>query len=609
MTPANSYSLTAGFIASQHQHNINTPSITKRIHLHINHPASKLYLASSLRPSRTKPRGRRNNASSPVRKQTSVKKTPKPQRLSVEDASSLGEAIQRAASIDDYLSIIDKFVWLPTDDGLAPHLRTQAIHHEKRRRWGSQLIEGLGNAALNIWENDPKEMILQLSPGGDLRHLWSDKRLLRAISSVSMEFGEGYIERPEKEGVWITTALKGLHVLASCISPVTPEVFGDEFEWRIQLLRQISKLIQSADSLVADERTTIKDVVEVRWAIRGLLTRLQLASVLGDSTNTAECNQAKSREQFFFTTPNMNARTSKLPFDILPHCLPWQINQPPALEYSGYPTQSLVSEMLESIPFKFDTLTTRTGDSVVERRGTAWLAEEEEGIGALAYSGKLMPPQPVPDNVSKVMRHIEHWCSNQGAPGLHFTQTISLLPDGSSIELIWKDNTSNNMPFLELGQLIDSNGDTSTFFDCALCNHYPDGDAACKYHTDPEHGSHWHRTTAVVSLGTSRKFAFRPIPDVSTWAEWDPIITNNGKQSKDDTSCAPAAIQLFPGDVVLMTGPCNDLFHHAVYASPFDDIGVQNSRVSLVLKRALDRGGGKKGHSLAGQGRRARRNT
>lgn len=597
MTPAQSYSLTAAFVSSKHS--INTPSITNRIHLHINHPASS-----------TKSRGGRTKNNTPVRKQPSVKTTRKPQRLSVEDAPSLGEAIQRATSIADYLSIIDKFVWLPTDNDLAPYLQTQAIHHEKRRRWGSQLLEGLGNAAIDMWENDPKEMLAQLSPGGDLRHLWTEKRLLRAISSVSMMFDGNDVERPEKEGVWITSALKGLHVLASCISPVTSEVSQNEFKVWIQLLRQVSKLIQSADTLLADQRSAIKDVIEVRWAVRGLLAKLQLASVFDDSINTAEGNETISREKLLFTTPNMNARTSKLPFDILPHCLPWQINRSTALEYSGYPTQSLVSEMLESIPFKFDTLTTRTGNAVIERRGTAWLAEE--GIGALAYSGKLMPPQPVPDNVSQVMRDIEHWCSNQEASGLHFTQTISLSPEEpSQIELIWKDNTSNNMPFLKLGQFISDNGDTSNFFDCALCNHYPDGDAACKYHTDPEHGSHWHRTTAVVSLGTSRKFAFRPIPDIATWADWDLIIssTNKAKQSKDDTSCAPAAVQLFPGDVVLMTESCNDLFHHAVYASPFDDIGLQNSRVSLVLKRAIDRGGGKKGHSLAGQGRRAKRNT
>jgi len=57
-----------------------------------------------------------------------------------------------------------------------------------------------------------------------------------------------------------------------------------------------------------------------------------------------------------------------------------------------------------------------------------------------------------------------------------------------------------------------------------------------------------------------------------------------------------------------MTGHCNDVFQHAVYPSPFDKVdGVDNGRVSLVLKRAIDRGGGRKGHGLAGEGRRSRR--
>jgi hypothetical protein len=329
-----------------------------------------------------------------------------------------------------------------------------------------------------------------------------------------------------------------------------------------------------------------------------LAARLQLANAsIADSSGV---HDNVPKERFSFATPKINTRISKLPFDILPHCLPWQMHN--SLEYSGYPTQHLVSQLLEAIPFNFDTLTTRTGAAVIERRGTAWLAED--GIGALAYSGKLMPPQQVPDNVCLAMRDIERWCVNQGNLGSRLVSTLST--KDSVIELLWDDDTSNNLPFLELGQLIQ-NGETSLeFFDCALCNHYPDGDSACKFHTDPEHGSHWHRTTAVVSGGTSRKFAFRPIPDLSTWAEWDLIKTT--QQSKDDAACAPAVAQLFPGDVVLMTGDCNDLFHHAVYAAPFDDC-AQNSRVSLVLKRALDRGGGKKGHSLKGEGRRARRNS
>jgi len=101
-------------------------------------------------------------------------------------------------------------------------------------------------------------------------------------------------------------------------------------------------------------------------------------------------------------------------------------------------------------------------------------------------------------------------------------------------------------------------------------------------------------------------FAFRPIPDVTTWSEWDEIDLSTPMKAIQQNENASVALQLFPGDVVFMTGSCNDDFHHAVYSSPLEGIAVNNSRVSLVLKRALDRGGGRRGHGLAGEGRRSR---
>ena len=154
------------------------------------------------------------------------------------------------------------------------------------------------------------------------------------------------------------------------------------------------------------QNTLLKDVVEVRWAIRGLVARLQIANngLYADGMEIAGGTM-------LFTTPNLNARTINLPFDILHHCLPWQMNSvenDSAPDYLGYPTKDLLPDFIRSIPFNFDTLTTRTGDSVIERRGTSWLAEE--GIGALAYSGKLMRPMNIPTSVRETMRDIEQWC-------------------------------------------------------------------------------------------------------------------------------------------------------------------------------------------------------
>lgn len=570
------------------------------------HRLTAMSMVSSQRTGTAKRRRASNGKRKPAqqgnanrRRKNSQKQSPiQKKTVPIHEASSMGEAIQLAKSISDHLFIAEKFIWLPTDDNLAPHLRTQLVHHEKRRRWGSQLLESLGQAALNEWENNPQEMLNSSWLDGD-EHIWTDTRFLRIVSSVALPLTDS-IDRPDKEGVYISQALKGLHVLSGCIAPVAPNSAPALAVW-IDVHRSISELIRSVDSLFTTQNTLLKDAVEVRWAIRGLVARLQIAN---NGLSNVE-GMATKEAQMLFTTPNLNARTDNLPFDILHHCLPWQMNlignDTTSPDYLGYPTKELIPEFIRSIPFNFDTLTTRTGDSVIERRGTAWVAEE--GIGALAYSGKLMRPMNIPTAVRETMRDIEQWCYQSE------TSSLSQLPStqkiGDNLEFIWDDSTSSDLPYSELGQFVTDDSNNIGFFDCALTNHYPDGDSACKFHTDPEHGSHWHRVTAVVSCGQSRKFAFRPIPDVSIWSDWE----DSAKQSKDDTSCAPATLSLFPGDVVFMTRDCNDLFHHAVYSSQSSlSDHVHSSRVSLVFKRALGRNG-KKGHGLAGEGRRARRNN
>ena len=207
------------------------------------------------------------------------------------------------------------------------------------------------------------------------------------------------------------------------------------------------------------------------------------------------------------------------------------------------------------------------------------------------------------------MRDIERACVESGQRQITSQTLMNSLSDPSSdisfIEFKWDSFASPLCD--ELAECLQPDfRQLTTFFDCALCNHYPDGDAACKFHTDPEHGTHWHRTTAVVSCGTSRIFAFRPIPGVTTWGEWDKIDQATLMKVYQQNETGAAALQLFPGDVVFMTGPCNDVFHHAVYSSPLDGIAIRNSRVSLVLKKAVDRGRGRRGHRMAGEGRKSR---
>jgi alkylated DNA repair dioxygenase AlkB len=395
-------------------------------------------------------------------------------------------------------------LWLPTDTDLAPHLKTQQVHHEKRQRWSSQLL-------------------LRLSSASHTNFYWDDDRLARAVLATALPF-DGDKDRPNREGRYLKQALQGLHALSG--KATTTNVHPDI----CKALRIIIERVEGMAQVVS-----LSDAVEMRWAARGLLARMGPERIL-DAEDGPDLQLSLTK-----ALPNLELRVSALPFDIVPLGVQWE-----SLEL-----QNAASTLRNAIPFSLDKIVTRSGAAVTERRGTAWVAEE--GIGSLAYSGKLMPPRPIPDVVRDTMRLVER-------------------------NVLDKD-------------------DPQPFFDCALCNHYPDGEAACKFHTDPEHGTLWERLTCVVAAGDERRFAFRPIPGTSTWSEWDNYKGTNAEEP------LPAVIHLFAGDVVKMWGSCNDDFHHAVYTAEHDNAG---DRVSLVFKRAINRGG-KRGHGLQGEGRRSRR--
>ncbi len=278
---------------------------------------------------------------------------------------------------------------------------------------------------------------------------------------------------------------------------------------------------------------------EIQTAVRGLKVRvpgLQEATVAALAAG-ASSGASSSHQDWEMDLAALKERVSDLPFEIVPMGVDCTMFVPDGDQ------EVLCEDLKRSIPFAKDRLVTRGGEAVTERRGTAWVAEG--GIGALAYSGKLMPPHsPVPDLVARMMRAVEN---------------------------------KLDLP--------------SPFFDCALCNHYSSADAACKFHTDPEHSTVWHTTTVVVATGSDRKFSFKP---VAGWTEWD--------RFQVPAPVRAGTVSVFAGDLVVMKDNCNDAFFHAVHAGVTDD-----QRISLVLKRAIDRGNGRRGHGLPGHGRRSRK--
>ena len=468
-----------------------------------------LEMASRRRRAVSKTNRRASAASASIsnNRQVTITKTPHQKK----EPASIGEAIQQAETAEELLTVA-KSLWLPTDQNLAPHFKTQRVHHEKRQRWSSQLLHKLASL-------------------GNLNSIidWQDDGLARAVLAAALPFDDD--DRPTtKEGRQLRESLWGLHALAGKTRLVTTQAIHSD------IYKGISIMIERVEGMAHD--VSLQEAVEVRWAIRGLLTRIGMNPIL----NTNNSGPITLEEAL----PNLECRVSALPFDIIPLAVDWSD------VLGDLPDDKVASTLRDAIPFQFDTIVTRTGSSVTERRGTAWVTEQ--GIGALAYSGKLMPPHPIPNVVRETMRLVEQNTMNDGA-----------------------------------------------YFDCALCNHYPDGEAACKFHTDPEHGSVWERLTCVVAAGEERRFAFRPIPGTSTWSEWDTVPDKNMEET------IPAVIHLFPGDVVKMWGACNDDFHHAVYRTEGETVSDCDGRVSLVLKRAISRRGGKRGHGLEGEGRRSRK--
>lgn len=503
-------------------------------------------------------------------------------------------------------------MWLPTDDDLASHLRTQKIHHDKRIKAASQLLMKLGDCMGTMGTMDVGDMGMDVGMGmgvGFQPGIWmqaGENGLVRAILAASLPFGganDGNINNNDSvdvDGRNVCIALAGIH---SIVGYTLPHASSKQMEHtlNIDIVKAIQRLISDADGLAWT--LPMYEAVQVRWAVRGILSRLG-PLLYGPScdehyhADNIEHDIADNIDIANKVIPNLNKRVAKLPFDIIPSCVDWDsfdVDVDVDVDVDDSPMQenndmnNAMKSLLNDIPFNLDTITTRTGTRVEERRGTAWVAED--GIGALAYSGKLMNPHPLPAIVARAMRQVE--------------EGIIAMASEKNQELELCHDT--------IGK----------YFDCALCNHYPNEESACKFHTDPEHGIYWERLTCVVSAGNDdvRKFAFRPIPNENEWDRYETQTRNgNGNginiTSQSDDSIVPAVIPLFPGDVVMMDGDCNDVFHHAVYGkqlSSTDATSVlgggtaSDGRVSLVFKRAMDRGNGRRGHGKAGQGRRAKK--
>ena len=179
-----------------------------------------------------------------------------------------------------------------------------------------------------------------------------------------------------------------------------------------------------------------------------------------------------------------------------------------------------VSALSSQVDFRTDTVrTTSTSKTVRERRLTAWEGESVDTIPGFAYSGKVMETRP-------------------------FSPLVLSVRD----ELLRK---------------------TAVEYDCCLLNLYPDGESGMRYHIDPDQGALWGHETAVVSVGATRRFAFRTIP---------------GLEDARRTSAVHNFVVL-SGDVTEMFAGCQQRFQHTVKTA--ENKEERAARSSLVYKRTL----------------------
>lgn len=207
-----------------------------------------------------------------------------------------------------------------------------------------------------------------------------------------------------------------------------------------------------------------------------------------------------------------NFHDLKLPFRVRPGFL---ANYTRCVERSVQ-FELALENIIKQVDFCAEEIQTSSNQVVRERRQTAWQGEAD--VPGFAYSGKIMETK----SFSPVVRTV-------------------------------RDILNEKM---------------GSYYDCCLLNLYPDGDSGMRYHIDPEQGLLWGFDTCVVSVGATRRFAFRNIP---------------GKET--DIISQPHNFVVMDGDVTHMFNNCQSKFQHAVKTS--ENKGEKASRSSLVFKQCL----------------------
>jgi alkylated DNA repair dioxygenase AlkB len=208
----------------------------------------------------------------------------------------------------------------------------------------------------------------------------------------------------------------------------------------------------------------------------------------------------------------------------VPFCVYPGLMLPSSMD-KNYDERLTVTKLQTEIKFGVDEIVPKTkSDStrqmVSERRLTAWLGDNH--VTGFAYSGKVMP---------------------------RFDWSLSVL-------------NSRNHLYALLNQ----------YYDCCLINLYHHSTSGMRYHVDQDQGKLWDYDTSVVSIGATRRFAFREIEE----SNFSFSTSYNGQ---------PHTFVVVDGDVTHMFNDCQERYQHTVKKAENKLDNVM--RASLVFKRSF----------------------
>lgn len=388
-------------------------------------------------------------------------------------------AAERIAKATTFTELLDAEQHLIHPGEETKHYHHQLVHQRKRQRAATNALIRIIKFLIGVAMVKEREDVL--------RSIAFHRLVVSATSKVT-EMGS---ELPWADGTDVQSYIDALRALGA-LAPLPSHT-----------VTQVNSLLANFDASFSGKSPEVMSLSPARIsAIEWTYRRLNTAQSVPPSTGVSIMSTQSEL---------------KLPFKIL-HGLAKNITH--------------LGEIRREVSFKSEILTTRDGRVVNERRETCWMADD--GIGGLAYSGKIMSPVPFADCVARVRDAIEQ--------------------------------------------------ETGVYYDCCLLNWYQDGECACKFHSDPDHGKVWARDTVVVSVGETRRFNLRAIPDSSA---------DLGASEEEQEH---HSFHLFDGDVFYMFGDCQDAFQHAVLKSE----GPTNNspRASIVFKKSLPGPGGRRGHGL-----------